>query len=55
MNEIPQPDGASRYQLSDTGYAAKLLARQRGEPVALGATYYDDDGEFYHAGYLKRR
>ena len=53
MNEIPQTDGQSRYALSDTGYAAKLLKHQTGEDVTVGATYYDDNGEFYHAGYFK--
>lgn len=53
MNELPQPDGSSAYQLSDTGYAEKLVARQRGASVTLGPTYFDDEGNFYHAGYLK--
>lgn len=53
MNEIPQTDGASRFTLSDTGYASKLLKRKHGDPVTIGETYYDDDGEFYYAGYLK--
>lgn len=53
MNEIPQADGSSRYTVSDTGYAAKLLKRKHGEAASLGATYYDDNGEFYHVGYLK--
>jgi alpha-D-ribose 1-methylphosphonate 5-phosphate C-P lyase len=53
MNEIPQEDGTSRYQLSDTGYAAKLTQRKRGEPAEIGATYYDDEGRFYIEGFLK--
>ncbi len=52
MNEIPQSDGSSLYALSDTGYAAKLLKQKKGETVTIGATYYDENGEFYHAGYL---
>ncbi len=55
MNEIPQPDGSMCYQASDTGYVEKLVRRARGEPVAIGATYYDDDGTFYHPGYLKEQ
>ncbi len=55
MNEIPQPDGSVSYQVSDTSYAAKLIARACGADTAPGATYYDDEGNFYHAGYLKRR
>lgn len=54
MNEVPQPDGSSRFYLSDTGYADKLVARARGEIVTVGETYYDPDGNFYHAGFLKQ-
>jgi len=53
MNEVPQPDGSSRFYLSDTGYAEKLVQRSASEDVAVGATYYDDEGNFYHAGFLK--
>jgi alpha-D-ribose 1-methylphosphonate 5-phosphate C-P lyase len=53
MNEIPQPEGESAFELSDTGYAAKLVARGRGEGVDLGETYFDEDGRFYHEGFLK--
>jgi alpha-D-ribose 1-methylphosphonate 5-phosphate C-P lyase len=53
MNEVPQPDGSSRYMLSDTGYAAKLARQAQGEPVMIGATYYDDRGRFYHEGFLE--
>ena len=51
MNELPQADGTSQYELSDSGYAEKL-AQQRD---TLGKTYYDDQGDFYHADYLKPR
>lgn len=51
MNELPQADGTSQYELSDSGYAEKLTQR----PDSLGKTYYDDQGNFYHAGYLKPR
>jgi alpha-D-ribose 1-methylphosphonate 5-phosphate C-P lyase len=54
MDEIPQPDGTSRYQISDTGYAEKLIAILRAaDAPPLGATYYDDEGNFYKHGYLK--
>jgi alpha-D-ribose 1-methylphosphonate 5-phosphate C-P lyase len=53
MNEIPQPDGSVRYYLSDTGYIEKLLRRAQGQPVEIGATYYDDAGQFYHEDFLK--
>ncbi len=54
MNEIPLGDGGSAYELSDTGYADKLITQAKGEPVDIGATYFDDEGRFYHDGYLKR-
>jgi alpha-D-ribose 1-methylphosphonate 5-phosphate C-P lyase len=55
MNEIPQADGTSGYELSDTGYMEKLVKRGRGEEAEIGETYYDDEGQFYHDGYLKQR
>ncbi len=48
MNELPQADGTSLYELSDSGYAEKLMHHGK-----TGVTYYDEDGNFYHAGYLK--
>ncbi|MBA3875290.1 MAG: alpha-D-ribose 1-methylphosphonate 5-phosphate C-P-lyase PhnJ [Anaerolineae bacterium] len=51
MNELPQADGTSQYELSDSGYAGKLAE----QPETLGKTYYDNQGNFYHAGYLKPR
>lgn len=48
MNEIPQADGTSHYELSDSGYAQKLANHE-----ANAATYYDEEGNFYHDGYLK--
>jgi alpha-D-ribose 1-methylphosphonate 5-phosphate C-P lyase len=48
MNELPQADGSSQFELSDTGYADKLVDHD-----ATGATYYDNTGNFYHDGYLK--
>jgi alpha-D-ribose 1-methylphosphonate 5-phosphate C-P lyase len=54
MNELPQADGTSRYELSDSGYAEKLALVRDGQPErAPGPTYYDDEGNFYHAGYLR--
>lgn len=53
MNEIPQADGSATYELSDSGYLEKLIAKLRGETVSIGSTYYDEEGEFYHDGYLK--
>jgi len=55
MNEIPQDDGSSAHEISDTGYLDKLVTRQRGEEATIGETYYDDEGNFYHDGYLKKR
>jgi len=53
MNELPQADGSVLYELSDTSYAAKLVAQHAGQPVTIGPTYFDDQGQFYHAGFLK--
>lgn len=55
MNEIPQDDGTSQYELSDTGYLHKLVDQRNGEATAIGETYYDEQGEFYHEGYLRKR
>lgn len=38
MNELPQSDGSSKFELSDSGYLQKLLSN-----TPVGATYYDDD------------
>lgn len=48
MNELPQEDGTSQYELSDSGYAEKLANHD-----TTGATYYDNQGNFYYAGYLQ--
>ncbi len=48
MNELPQADGTSQFELSDSGYAEKLANGRK-----PGRTYFDDQGNFYHDGYLK--
>lgn len=48
MNELPQSDGSSLHELSDSGYGEKLLL-----DATVGATYYDEDGRFYHDGFLR--
>ena len=48
MNELPQEDGSSRYELSDSGYGEKLLSE-----VNTGPTYYNPEGRFYHDGFLR--
>ncbi len=53
MSEIPQDGGSSSYQLSDTGLKQKLERQMTGEQVEIGATYFDDDTNFYIAGFLK--
>ncbi|MEO1163808.1 MAG: alpha-D-ribose 1-methylphosphonate 5-phosphate C-P-lyase PhnJ [Chloroflexota bacterium] len=56
MNEIPQDDGTSEFELSDSGYMEKLLSLMQGDDdVSVGDTYYDDEGNFYHDGYLKTK
>ncbi len=54
MNEIPQDDGTSEYELSDTGYLHKMVSQQQGDAILIGDTYYNEEGEFYHDGYLKK-
>jgi len=53
MNELPQDDGGAIYEVSDSGYGDKLVAQSQGDDVTIGDTYFDDKGNFYHAGYLK--
>lgn len=53
MNELPQADGSVLYEVSDTSYAQKVVAHTQGEAVALGPTYFDDQGRFYHKDFLK--
>ncbi len=53
MTEIPLPDGSVRYEISDTGFIQKLKALVTEAGVTPGKTYYDDQGNFYHDGYLK--
>lgn len=48
MNELPLADGSAAYELSDSGYAEKLANQ-----AAPGPTYYDDEGRFYHDGFIK--
>ncbi|WP_097651906.1 alpha-D-ribose 1-methylphosphonate 5-phosphate C-P-lyase PhnJ [Candidatus Chloroploca asiatica] len=53
MDELPVAEGGSQFRLSDTGYAAKLLRRARGDAATLGATYFDDEGHFYQPGVIR--
>lgn len=50
MNEMPDEAGGAEFEISDTGYLSKLANHVKPAP-----TYYDEEGEFYHVGYLKRR
>ncbi len=50
MNEIPLENGLTEYELSDTGYAEKF---HPDNPEEAGKVYYDNEGNFYHAGYFK--
>jgi alpha-D-ribose 1-methylphosphonate 5-phosphate C-P lyase len=40
MNELPQDDGASRYELSDSHFGVKQIRRKDGEPVEIAETWY---------------
>ena len=45
MNEIPQEDGSSAFEISDSDFGVKSIRTAEGEPVAFGETWYKD-GEF---------
>lgn len=40
MNEIPQDDGGSAFELSDSNLGIKAIRRAEGEDVAVGETWY---------------
>lgn len=42
MNEIPQDDGTSAYELSDSHFGVKAIRRAEGEPVVTGDTWYNN-------------
>lgn len=48
LNELPQDDGPALYELSDSGYGQKILRQ-----ATTGPTYFDQQGRFYHDGYLR--
>ncbi|SLN19888.1 Alpha-D-ribose 1-methylphosphonate 5-phosphate C-P lyase [Pseudoruegeria aquimaris] len=45
MNEIPQDDGTSQYELSDSEYGVKTIRDREGDPVRFGETWYKN-GKF---------
>ncbi|MEL6683822.1 MAG: alpha-D-ribose 1-methylphosphonate 5-phosphate C-P-lyase PhnJ [Pseudomonadota bacterium] len=40
MNEIPQDDGSSTYEVSDSEFGVKTIRKDEGEAVEIGATWY---------------
>jgi alpha-D-ribose 1-methylphosphonate 5-phosphate C-P lyase len=40
MNELPQDDGSSKFELSDSNFAAKHIRKAEGETVEIGDTWY---------------
>lgn len=42
MNEIPQDDGGSAFELSDSHYGVKAIRRAEGETVTIGETWYQN-------------
>ena len=40
MNELPQDDSSSTFEVSDSQYGVKHIRKQDGETVAIGETYY---------------
>lgn len=53
MSELPQPGGGALYEISDTGFVEKVIARSKAPDASIGATYYDDAGRFHIDGYLR--
>jgi len=41
MNEIPQDDGSSLFELSDSNLGIKAIRRAEGEDMAIGPTWYE--------------
>lgn len=42
MNEIPQDDGSSTYEISDSEFGVKTIKQAEGAPVEFGETWYTD-------------
>ncbi|MFW2590079.1 alpha-D-ribose 1-methylphosphonate 5-phosphate C-P-lyase PhnJ [Sagittula sp. SSi028] len=42
MNEIPQADGASIHEVSDSDLGVKVIHRRDGDPVTIGETWYTE-------------
>lgn len=42
MNEIPQADGSSAYEVSDSELGVKTIRRRDGEQVEIGQTWYQN-------------
>ena len=42
MNEIPQDDGSSTYEISDSEFGVKTIKQAEGTPVEFGETWYTD-------------
>ena len=42
MNEIPQADGSSQYELSDSHFGVKHIRKTEAEPVEIGETWYNN-------------
>lgn len=42
MNEIPQDDGSSTYEISDSEYGVKTIKKSEGGAVTFGQTWYED-------------
>ena len=44
MNEIPQDDGSSTFEVSDSELGVKTIRQGEGDEVSIGATWYRDGG-----------
>lgn len=59
MTEIPTAGGQALHEISDTSYVGKVIdikrsaGTDRAQTEVLGETYFDQEGGFYHEGYLR--
>jgi alpha-D-ribose 1-methylphosphonate 5-phosphate C-P lyase len=42
MNEIPQGDGSSAYEVSDSAFGVKAIRTREGKGIEMGETWYKD-------------
>lgn len=55
MNELPKEDGSAEFEISDTGFAEKLIVQKEGDQVSIGETWFDESGNYVVEGYIKKQ